>query len=257
MRTDAVAVTFKVVVLSVVGAGVLDMLIMQRLHRRVPRFASHQYFDPQPQADRGLRWASAAPVRFFMGASTAEFMSTRTIWFPLVELLFGGAVLATVSVHGVSVELARNVLYLLFAIPLIMISGLSPGALTPNRLTYAGTVVGLATSLLLGIDGFLSCLLAAGGMLAFHLILAVISPRGMGLGSVKAAMMIGAFCGFPDVIVAALGSFLQGGIVGLYMILIRHIGRKDLLPFTPHQMMWGFIALTWGPSIVNKYAGMF
>jgi leader peptidase (prepilin peptidase)/N-methyltransferase len=77
----------------------------------------------------------------------------------------------------------------------------------------------------------------------------------MGLGSVKAAAMVGAFCGFPGTVVAAFGSFLMGGIVGLYLTIVRGMDRKDYLPFTPHQMISGFIALLWGATISQWYNG--
>ena len=131
----------------------------------------------------------------------------------------------------------------------------------PNRLTYPLTpalLVLLAVPAL--VDGRPGDLLRAvlGGLVAFAflLVLALVSPRGMGMGDVKLAAFLGLGLGYVSwgvLAVGLFGSFLLGSAVSLVLIATKVRGRKDLIPFGPYLAAGSLAALLWGGPVLDWY----
>jgi leader peptidase (prepilin peptidase) / N-methyltransferase len=79
-------------------------------------------------------------------------------------------------------------------------------------------------------------------------------PRGMGMGDVKLAAVLGLFLG-RSVAVAILGGVLIGTVVGAVVMARVGVekGRKTAVPFGPFLALGGLIALFAGPDIVHWY----
>ena len=135
--------------------------------------------------------------------------------------------------------------------------------LLPNRITYPAfpVVLGLllVASVGLGDLGRLArALLAALAVGAFFLALALISPRGMGLGDVKLAPTLGLALGWLSwgtVAVGVFAGFLLGGLAGLAAILLFGLTRKSLLPFGPWLVTGALLGVLAGADVVSWYAG--
>lgn len=95
---------------------------------------------------------------------------------------------------------------------------------------------------------------AAGGL---FFAAALLYPRGMGLGDVKLAAVMGLFLG-PAVATAILVALLAGALVGLAMIA-RHgaIARTRAIPFGPFLALGGITALLVGDQLLDWYLGTF
>jgi leader peptidase (prepilin peptidase)/N-methyltransferase len=95
---------------------------------------------------------------------------------------------------------------------------------------------------------------AAGGLL-FAVALAY--PRGMGMGDVKLAAVMGLYLG-RSVAPALLIGFAAGSLFGLVLIA-RHgaAARKQAVPFGPFLALGGVIGLLAGSQIVDWYLGAF
>lgn len=98
----------------------------------------------------------------------------------------------------------------------------------PNRLVFAGIVLGLGLNALLpGGFGFNSVIPGGIGWLAalqgWALGMAVLLPlywlRAMGAGDVKLMGMVGAFLGPGDVLIVVLATFVVGGVMALVVAL--------------------------------------
>ena len=95
---------------------------------------------------------------------------------------------------------------------------------------------------------------AAGGLL-FAAALAY--PRGMGLGDVKLAAVMGLFLG-RNVAPALLVALLAGSLAGLALIARRGAGaRKRAIPFGPFLALGGIVGLLAGDQLVSWYLGTF
>lgn len=67
-------------------------------------------------------------------------------------------------------------------------------------------------------------------------------------------LLVGAFAGVGSVALCLLLSFIIGSVIGLApMIWRRHFDSMKEVPFTPALFLAGWIALLWGPQIVNWY----
>jgi leader peptidase (prepilin peptidase)/N-methyltransferase len=94
----------------------------------------------------------------------------------------------------------------------------------------------------------------AGGLL---FLAALAYPRGMGMGDVKLAAVMGLFLG-RNVAAAILVALLAGSLVGLAMIA-RHgaDARKRAIPFGPFLALGGVVGLLLGDELVDWYLGTF
>jgi leader peptidase (prepilin peptidase)/N-methyltransferase len=95
---------------------------------------------------------------------------------------------------------------------------------------------------------------AAGGLL---LLVALMYPRGMGMGDVKLAGVMGLFLG-SAVAPALLAGFLSGAVFGIALIA-RHgaEARKRAVPFGPFLALGGLIGLLAGDGIIDWYLDTF
>jgi leader peptidase (prepilin peptidase) / N-methyltransferase len=134
--------------------------------------------------------------------------------------------------------------------------------LLPNRITYPAFPVLLGLLLVASVGlGDLSRLsrglLAAVAVGAFFLALALISPRGMGLGDVKLAPTLGLALGWLSWGAVAFGifaGFLLGGVAGLAAIAVAGLTRKSLLPFGPWLVTGALLGVLAGADVAAWYA---
>jgi leader peptidase (prepilin peptidase)/N-methyltransferase len=151
--------------------------------------------------------------------------------------------------------LAAPFLGLLFALAVIDLGHRK----IPNRLVYPAFL--LATAWIVAADlagSELSATSAGIGFLAYGvglLVVALISPRGMGMGDVKLAALVGLVLGsfgLADVAVAAGLGILLGG-VGAIVALLAGAGRKTPMPFGPFLAAGAAVAAFAAGPIADAY----
>jgi leader peptidase (prepilin peptidase) / N-methyltransferase len=133
--------------------------------------------------------------------------------------------------------------------------------LLPNRITYPAfpVVAGLLLVASLGVGdlGRLGrALLAAAAVGGFFFLLALVSPRGMGLGDVKLALTLGLALGWLSwgaVAVGVFAAFLLGGLAGLGGMLALGLSRKSLLPFGPWLVAGALLGVLAGGEVAGWY----
>ncbi|MBX3098887.1 MAG: prepilin peptidase [Salinibacterium sp.] len=124
----------------------------------------------------------------------------------------------------------------------------------PNRLVLPGIAASLPVllidALLLGdVSAWLRALVGAVVLCGFYLLLALLSPGGMGMGDVKLAALVGLFAGYLgwEVLVAAtFGGFLLGGVAALVAVL-RGANRRVAIPFGPWMLGGFWLAVALAP----------
>ena len=126
----------------------------------------------------------------------------------------------------------------------------------PNVILLAGSIAGLAVVVATdpASSGPRYQAAAAGGLL---LVFALAYPRGMGMGDVKLAAVMGLYLG-SAVAPALLIAVLAGTLVGGGVILSYGTGaRKVAVPFGPFLALGGVIALLVGPELIGWYLNAF
>jgi leader peptidase (prepilin peptidase)/N-methyltransferase len=128
----------------------------------------------------------------------------------------------------------------------------------PNRLMYPSLIV-FPAYVVIGwlLGGPLFPISAALGLLAFGggLLIIAVASRGMGLGDVKLAGVIGVALGalgLRYVGVAAAAAVVLGGLGGL-MALALGKGRKSAIPFGPYLAAGAIVAAFWGENLAHWY----
>ena len=99
-----------------------------------------------------------------------------------------------------------------------------------------------------------------GAVVAFVLLLVmnIVSPRGMGMGDVKLAFLLGLYLGWLSwgrVFLGLFLGFLLGSLVGLLLIALKLRSRKDHVPFGPFLAAGTVIAVLWGGTLLDWYSG--
>ena len=133
----------------------------------------------------------------------------------------------------------------------------------PNRITYPAFPV-FAIAIVVGwaIGQALDPSRAAIGALAYggvFLLIAVIAPRGLGMGDVKLTALIGLVMGslgLRYVGVAAGAAILLGGLGGIIALLAGR-GRKSAIPFGPFLTAGALVAVFWGEQVSHWYLRSF
>ncbi|HEY0390469.1 MAG TPA: prepilin peptidase [Solirubrobacterales bacterium] len=176
--------------------------------------------------------------------------------YPLTELCLGALYAATVLVlWGDGVEIALGLVFVttLLAVTLTDLEQ----RIIPNKILLVAVVLGAAIAAL-GDPGSLperAIAAAAAGGLLFLAVLAY--PRGMGLGDVKLAAVMGLFLG-RNVAPAILVALLAGSLVGLAMIAREGAAaRKKAIPFGPFLALGGVVGLLAGDQLVDWYLSTF
>lgn len=128
----------------------------------------------------------------------------------------------------------------------------------PNQVLIAAVAVGLPLQAWARPDEWKEWLLAAAIGFSAMLLVALIYPRGMGMGDVKLAGVMGLFLG-RSLGPAMMVAFLAGTIVGVGVMMRKGIaeGRKTAVPFGPFMALGGIVAMFWGESMVDFYLGAF
>jgi leader peptidase (prepilin peptidase)/N-methyltransferase len=176
--------------------------------------------------------------------------------YPLTELALGALYAATVLVlWGDPTQLALGLVFVT-ALTAITLTDLEQ-RIIPNKILIVATVLGAAIAAI-GDPGSLPeraiAAVAAGGLL---FLAALAYPRGMGMGDVKLAAVMGLFLG-RNVAPAILVALLAGSLVGLAMIA-RHgaAARKRAIPFGPFLALGGVVGLLAGDELVDWYLSTF
>lgn len=132
----------------------------------------------------------------------------------------------------------------------------------PNRLVYPAVLISAVFVVVGDLAGApLSAIEAGIGMLAYGvglLVVALIAPKGMGMGDVKLAGLIGLVLGAVDlslVAVAAGAGILLGG-VGAVVALLLGAGRKTTIPYGPFMAGGAAVAVLAGETIVDAYLSL-
>jgi leader peptidase (prepilin peptidase) / N-methyltransferase len=128
----------------------------------------------------------------------------------------------------------------------------------PNEVTLLGAVLAPVILALTDPGALPEHLIAGAAAGGFFLIVAAAYPRGMGMGDVKLAAVLGLFLG-RDVAPALFVAFLAGTLVGAAIIARKGswYGRKTAVPFGPFLALGGVVALFAGDAMVDWYLTTF
>jgi leader peptidase (prepilin peptidase)/N-methyltransferase len=121
----------------------------------------------------------------------------------------------------------------------------------PDVLTgpaFAGTALLLLAAAASGGDWPTLARAVLGGiaLAGFYLLLALISPSGMGMGDVKAAASLGtmlAWRGWTSLVGGGFAGFLLAAVYGIALLMSGRATRKQQIPFGPFMITGAFLVI--------------
>lgn len=173
--------------------------------------------------------------------------------YPLVELVAAVLIVACVAVLGPTLEAA---LAAGFCAVLVTLSAIDIQLrIVPNRIVLpaAAAALVLNTAIDPSPEWVFSALAAAGVL--FAVVFAY--PKGLGMGDVKLALLLGAVLGASVSVALMLGLF--AALVPAAVLVTRHgvAARKMGVPLVPFLSLGAVVALFLGERILDGYLGLF
>ncbi|MBI4888894.1 MAG: prepilin peptidase [Acidobacteria bacterium] len=211
--------------------------------------------------DRRLAWFENVPIVSWLalGGRCRTCGAGISAMYPLVEgataVVFAGgvAVYGLTPLLGVRLAFA-SALVVLFAIDL-------RHQILPDVITLPGIVAGFAASWLLP-PGWLSSLMGivagyVGLLLVAQLYVWVRREEGLGGGDLKMLAMIGAFLGWPLMILTLVLASCAGSIIGVALMASGRGGMKTALPFGTFLAVGALAAAVVGEPILAWYLSLY
>ena len=177
-----------------------------------------------------------------------ETISAR---YPAVELLTAVCFIAVVLAQGISADLIALIPFTAVLIAVTFID--LEHKIVPNKIMAPAAIYGLVTAVAFRTDMLPELLIAGAGAFVFFLVAALIHPKGMGMGDVKLAGVMGLYLG-KLVIPALFIAFLVGAVVGVVLVM-RHgmRSRKVGVPFAPFMALGAFVSMLCGQQLIDFY----
>jgi len=179
--------------------------------------------------------------------------------YPLTELACGGLFAAVSLVYE---DPWRAILLAPFAGLMVALSVIDiRHRRIPNRLVYPAVVIAAAVIVAGDLAGGGLDVLDAGiGLFAYGLALLIIAliSKGMGMGDVKLAGLIGLVLGSIglDLVAVAAGMGILLGGVGAIVALLAGADRKSAIPYGPYLASGAVIAVFVGRQIADAYLNL-
>lgn len=126
-----------------------------------------------------------------------------------------------------------------------------------NRMLLVAAPLFFVANLLLGEVTLTGILLGAVTGFGFFLILALLSPGGMGMGDVKLAGLIGLTTGLSNVVAALFIAILVGGLAGALILLKNYLRRRtwrgQTMAYAPYLVVGVWVVLFDGIRLLHTY----
>jgi leader peptidase (prepilin peptidase)/N-methyltransferase len=173
--------------------------------------------------------------------------------YPLVEAVTASLVVACVAAFGPTPEAALAAGFCCVLVALSVID--ARHRIVPNRIVLPAAAVALVAHTAIDPSpAWALWALAAAGAL-FLVVLAY--PRGLGMGDVKLALLLGAVLGASVCVAIMIGLF--AALVPAAVLVARHgaTARKMGVPLVPFLSFGAVVALFFGDWILSAYLALF
>jgi len=201
-----------------------------------------------------IAWYDNIPVvSWLLLRGRCRNCGTGISWrYPAVELATALLVAACWWKFGVSWDAAIASFY---CAVLVVLSAIDiDRRIVPNKIVLPAAAIVLVAQTV--VHPSVEWLLAGLGASLFLFLAALAYPRGMGMGDVKLALLLGFMVGKTVPIALFLG--MVAALVPSAVLFARHgsAARKMAIPFAPFLALGGVLALFWGHAILHWYLGL-
>jgi leader peptidase (prepilin peptidase) / N-methyltransferase len=202
-----------------------------------------------------IRWRDNIPVVSYLllRGRCRDCSAPISPVYPLVEAVTAALVVACIAVFGPTAEgaLAAGFCAVLVTLAVIDVRH----RIVPNRIVLPGAAIALVVHTV--IDPTPEWMLAALAASGFLFIAVLAYPKGLGMGDVKLALLLGAMLGASVSVALMLGLLAA---LGPSIVLFARYGaaaRKMAVPLVPFLALGSVVALFAGDRILDAYLGIF
>lgn len=216
-----------------------------------------------------IKWYDNIPILsyIFLRGKCRNCGSKISVLYPTIELVCGLLFLSMYFLYGFSFMLIP---FCLFVFSLLVITVIDfQFQIIPDEISFFLIIFGFLVSFFntnLGetistrlLNSFLG-VLAGGGFLLLVAIVGkwIFGKDAMGGGDIKIMAGVGAFVGWDKVLFAIFIACVLGSIVGVSLILLKKINKKQEIPFGPYLAISSYLVLFLpSPSIIINYIFLF
>lgn len=243
-------------VLGLVIGSFLNVLIWRLNDEKAPKFWQGRSLCPK--CKHTLSWRDNIPLlSFILLAGKCRYCRKPiSLQYPVVELTTA-VVTILVGFGGLSdsgelrnLSWTLGTLAISWAFIVIFFADWIYG-LIPDEMEVVIVVVTILRDLsdlrILGQNALVGVVCA----LAFFLVVLATKFRGMGLGDVKLAFVMGFLLGFPGALVAFWSSFLLGGAYAMALLLLKRRKFHDTIALGPFLVIGTVVAVLWSRQILQ------
>jgi prepilin signal peptidase PulO-like enzyme (type II secretory pathway) len=258
-------------------AGVLGLFIGSYLNVVAWRWYRQDQQSPQQLASRSkcphcskvLSWKELIPIVSFIvqRGRCVKCKAQLSIRYPLVELAMAIVFSGIVAVYGFQ---PLSLLILVIASIFIVIALVdSETQLIPDRLSIIALIITILGLVFLCVPNLLQRPILldlpifehgiTGALIGIGIlgsIVLITKGRGMGIGDIKLAGVLGLSLGGPATLLALFTGFVSGAIVGLILIQGKKASLKTAVPFGPFLVFGWLVAILWSTPIIAWYTGL-
>ncbi len=237
------------VFLSVLGL-ILGSFLGALTYRLPRKLSINEGRSKCPNCGKQIEWYDNIPLLSFIllqgkCRSCGEKISFR---YPLIEALTA-VVFVSIGLHIFPLILA-SILIAIFVTDI-------ENQLIFDELVFLGLFFVILNLIVLNSDQLFVYLL--GGFLASILLLIInflTNGRGMGLGDVKLAILLGSLLPIELILVWFFFSFVSGAVVGVILIMVRNAKLKQKIAFGPFLIIGLVLTLFFGQFFLKGVIGL-
>jgi leader peptidase (prepilin peptidase) / N-methyltransferase len=210
-----------------------------------------------PSCGTEIAWYDNVPlVSYAVLRGKCRSCKARIGWrYPAVELATAVLVAACFLQWGWS---GRALVNAYFCAALVVLSAIdAERRILPDLIVLPSFVIVLASNIALEPDRAVEWVAASLGASLFLFLALVAYPKGMGMGDVKLALVLGAALG-KAVSVGMMIGMLSALVFSVFLFAQHGMGaRKMYIPFGPFLAFGALVALFAGDAVLDAYLGLF
>jgi leader peptidase (prepilin peptidase) / N-methyltransferase len=204
---------------------------------------------------REIRWRDNVPLLswLLLRGRCRDCQAPISLLYPAVEAVAAGLMVACFAVYGATPFAALAAAFCAVLVTLAAIGVRE--RIVPNRIVLPAAAVTLVAHTL--IDPSVAWVAGALGASGFLFLAVLAYPRGLGMGDVKLALLLGAMLGSAVAVALFLG--FVAGLVPSVVLFARHGGkaRKMAIPLVPFLALGSVVALFGGHTLLHAYLTLF
>ncbi len=203
-----------------------------------------------------LKWYDLIPVfsYAFLQGKCRNCGESISIQYPLVELANSAMYVWIYLIFGSSIE---TVLYMFLASALLTISVIDfKHMIIPDSIVVFIGILAII-NLIFNIKLWLYFVVGFFVVSVILLVIAIITKGGMGGGDIKMMAVAGLLIGWDKILLALMLGAILGSVVGVTLIALKIIERKQFIPFGPFLAAGVFASALYGEEIIGWYLKLY